>query len=148
MEFIATPSSIVTQTLTSNDYIQMVIAFVTFLAVLVALFGERLWKWKDRPQIDVYFDPSDTDEHVARMQKALGELASRFPQVVDKIRWIVIDDIAHASGFGDPESYPLNGDAMPQWHAFRYLPRGMELTPHRVETTSNFEGTFVHEMTH
>lgn len=125
-------------------------------------FLSEYWRKKGLPQEQLEFlvgeqpitiynysqEKPFTDEHVVRMQKALGELASRFPQVVDKIRWILIDDIAHASGFGDPENYPLNGDAMSQWHAFRYLPRGMELIPHRVQATSNFEGTFIHEMTH
>lgn len=84
MEFIATPSSIVTQTLTSNDYIQMVIAFVTFLAVLVALFGERLWKWKDRPQIDVYFGRSDpecyhlTNMHVIQNGVIIGVIPTYY----------------------------------------------------------------------
>ena len=89
-----------------------------------------------------------TEEHIDRAQRVFEELASRFPQLVDQIRWVLIDDIAHASAFGDPEKYPFNGDAMREWHAFRLLPRGMKLTPHRVQATSNFEGTFAHELTH
>lgn len=67
---IATPSGIIAQNLTPNDFIQIVIAFATFLAVIVALFGERLWRWKDRPQTKVYFSSSNpecyhlTDIHI------------------------------------------------------------------------------------
>lgn len=89
-----------------------------------------------------------TDEHIERGQKVFEELASRFPQMVKQIRWVLIDNLPHASAFGDPERFSFNGDAMQQWHAFRVLPRGMELMPHRVRATSNFEGTFVHELTH
>lgn len=125
-------------------------------------FLSEYWRKKGVPQEQVEFQVNEkpislynynqehsfSDEHIARMQKALGELTSRFPQVVDKIRWILIDDNAPASAFGDPERFPLNGDAMLQWHAFRFFPRGLEFVPHRVEGVSNFEGTFIHEMTH
>lgn len=125
-------------------------------------FLSEYWRKKGVPQEQIEFQVGEkpisvynysqeqpfTDEHMARMQKALGELSSRFPQVTDKIRWILIDDIAQASGFGDPEKYPLNGEAMSQWQAFKFLPRGMELIPHRVAETTNFEGTFVHEVLH
>lgn len=33
-------------------------AISTFLAVIVALFAERFWKWKDRPKIKIDFDKS------------------------------------------------------------------------------------------
>ncbi len=89
-----------------------------------------------------------TDEHVEKAQKVLSELSARFPQILTKIRWILIDDIAHASFYGDPELYPLNGSAQENWRSFTLLPRGMELIPHRVSATSNFEGTLAHETTH
>jgi len=125
-------------------------------------FLSDYWRKKGIPQEQIEFQVGEqpitiynynhekpfTDDHLARMQSALTELTSRFPQVIDKIRWILIDDMAHASGYGDPEKYPLNGNAMHQWQAFRFLPRGTELMPHRIHATSNFEGTFVHEMTH
>lgn len=69
MEIItATPSGIPAQVLTPSDWIQIAIAIatflaviVTFLAVIVALFAERLWRKKDRPKIDVYFDSKDPE---------------------------------------------------------------------------------------
>jgi len=44
--------------LATNDKIQLSLAVITLLAVLVALFGERLWKWVDRPKVSVDFDQS------------------------------------------------------------------------------------------
>ena len=89
-----------------------------------------------------------TDEHLECTQKVFEELASHFPKIVSLIHWILIDDIPHASAFGDPEKFPFNGSATPEWYSFRMVPRGMDLSPHRVGATSNFEGTFVHELTH
>lgn len=89
-----------------------------------------------------------SEDHIRRTQRVLGELASRFPQVFDQTRWILIDDQQQTSIFGDPEKYPLNGYAMRECNAIRLLPRGMELIPHRVAKATNFEGTLIHEVTH
>jgi hypothetical protein len=120
------------------------------------------WRKKGTPQEQIAFQVGEqkitlynfsaekpvTDDHLQRMSHAMAELSSRFPQVLEKIQWILIDDIGQESGFGDPEKYPLNGNAMNSWRAFKFTPRGMELMPHRIAATTNFEGTFVHEMTH
>lgn len=125
-------------------------------------FTSEYWRSKGIPQEQIEFqvegqsitvynwnkDKAFNDEHIQRAQRVLGQLSSRFPQITDQIRWILIDDKEEASAFGDPEKYPLNGYALRSWRAFRLLPRGMELIPHRVEKASNFEGTFVHESTH
>jgi len=42
--------------LTISDKIQVAMTLVTFCAVLVALFGERFWKWLERPKIKIDFD--------------------------------------------------------------------------------------------
>jgi hypothetical protein len=42
--------------MTTSDWIQSILALFTFLAVLVALFGERFWKWLDRPRLQIEFD--------------------------------------------------------------------------------------------
>ena len=89
-----------------------------------------------------------SDEHVARTKKALSQLASRFPQVLDNIRWVLVDDVQPPSLLADDERYPTKGTAMREHKAFRFMPRGTELMPHRIEATSNFEGTFVHELGH
>lgn len=55
----ATLSGIVntsSQRLSTSDQIQLIIAIVTFLAVCAALFGERFWRWFERPKIKVEFD--------------------------------------------------------------------------------------------
>jgi hypothetical protein len=43
---------------THGDTIQIIGTAVTFLAVIVALFGERLWRWWDQPKISVSFNKS------------------------------------------------------------------------------------------
>jgi len=55
---IASPSGIILPSnyLSTSDYIQILIALVTLLAVLVALFKDRFWNWWDRPRISVSFD--------------------------------------------------------------------------------------------
>lgn len=42
--------------LSLSDKIQAIMTFFTFCAVLVALFGERFWRWIERPKIKVSFD--------------------------------------------------------------------------------------------
>lgn len=44
------------QGLTTSDKIQAAMSFFTFCAVIVALFGERFWRWLDRPKIEISFD--------------------------------------------------------------------------------------------
>lgn len=39
-----------------SDKIQLAMTFFTFCAVVVALFGERFWRWLERPIIKVFFD--------------------------------------------------------------------------------------------
>ncbi len=125
-------------------------------------FTSEYWRNKGIPEEQVEFqvngqaitvynwnkDKPFTDEHIQKAQRAFQELASRFPQITDQMRWILIDDKQEASAFGDPEKYPLNGYALRGWGAFRLLPRGMDLIPHRITKASNFEGTLVHESTH
>lgn len=91
---------------------------------------------------------SFTPEHERQATAVLGLLASRFPKALEKIRWILIDDHQGPSGLGDNELYPTNGSGMPQWHAFLFRPRGLELIRHRVSAATNFEGTLAHELTH
>jgi hypothetical protein len=42
--------------MTTSDWIQAVLALITLLAVLVALFGARLWRWQDRPRLKIDFN--------------------------------------------------------------------------------------------
>jgi len=105
----------------------------------------------DGRQITVYNFNKDkpfTDEHVDRAEKAFQQMASKFPKILDEIRWVLIDDVQPPSLLADDKLYPTNGTAMREHRAFRFMPRGMELIPHRVSAASNFEGTFVHESGH
>lgn len=89
-----------------------------------------------------------SDDHITKAGKVFQELATRFPDVLDKIRWVLVDDVQPPSLLADDERYPTNGTAMREHQAFRFMPRGMETIPHRIQTASNFEGTFVHELGH
>jgi len=89
-----------------------------------------------------------SDDHVARAVKVFQELVARFPDVLDKIRWILVDNVQPPSLLADNEHYPINGIAMREYRAFRFMPRGMETIPHRITLASNFEGTFIHELGH
>lgn len=89
-----------------------------------------------------------TDRHINRAKEVFGQLAARFPQILNEVRWLLIDNVQPPSLLGDDELYPTNGVATREHQVFRLMPRGMELFPHRIEATSNFEGTLVHESAH
>jgi hypothetical protein len=42
--------------LQTSDWIQICISALLFGAIVVALFGERFWRWMDRPKIEMDFD--------------------------------------------------------------------------------------------
>lgn len=81
MNVVATQSGLPIQVFTPSDWIQIIIAIATFLAVLVALFGERLWKKNDKPKIDVYFDPKDPEcYHLTNMHiQQSGQIIESIP---------------------------------------------------------------------
>lgn len=120
------------------------------------------WRKKGEPQEQVEFvinnqkvtlynfsaDKPLTDEHLQKASLVFQEMASRFPQAMSQIRWIMIDGVQLPSAFGDPEKYPTNGMAYRQFQAFQFYPRGTELFPYRLPVVSNFEGVFSHELTH
>lgn len=89
-----------------------------------------------------------TDEHIQGAERVFKEFASRFPKILEQVRWILIEDHQLPSAFGDPEKYPTNGYALRGWSAFQLYPRGMELFPFRIPAATNFEGTLTHELTH
>ncbi len=94
------------------------------------------------------FEKPLSDEHIERMIHALREFTSRFPEVLERIEWILIDDYQLPSEFGDPQRYPTNGRALSEWRVFQLYPRGMNFFPHRITRVSNFEGTLAHELGH
>lgn len=102
-------------------------------------------------QVTVYNWSSEkpfTDEHIERATRVFQELSSKYPQLLDQIKWVLIDDLQLPSAFGDSEKYPTNGFAHRSWGAFQLYPRGMDLMPHRVAAATNFDGTLTHELTH
>ncbi|MBI3620262.1 hypothetical protein HY214_03925 [Candidatus Roizmanbacteria bacterium] len=125
-------------------------------------YTDEYWRKKGTPQeqIDIYLNGRTitvynynketpfTDEHLARAIGVFQKIAASFPQILDKIQWVLIDDMAEPSLFGDPEKYPANGKFMEQQKAFKMYPRGMSFAPHRISAVSNFEGTLGHELAH
>lgn len=102
-------------------------------------------------QITVYNYGKDkpfTDEHIERAQRVFEEFSSHFPQILEQMHWVLVDDHQLPVAFGDPEKYPTNGMAMKSRKAFRLFPRGMELFPFRIPVVANFDGVLTHEMTH
>ncbi len=89
-----------------------------------------------------------TEVHVTKAVSSLERVARSFPRILDKIRWILVENKQPPSLLGEENIYPTNGKAMEEKKAFYFTPRGMELTPHRIEKASNFEGTLVHELGH
>lgn len=125
-------------------------------------YTQEYWRLKGKPQEQIEFLIQDqritiynfnserplTDEHLERAQSVFQEMASRFPEAMKQIRWILVDDEQLSSVFDDAEKYPANGMAHKDWNAFQFYPRGTELFPYRLPVTSNFEGVFSHELTH
>jgi len=125
-------------------------------------FTSEYWRKKGKPVEQTEFtingkpltvynfnsERSFSDEHIAQAVRALQELSKRFPQLLDKIRWVLIDNLQPPSLLGDDERYPTSGTAMKEHQAIRLTPYGMATSPHRIATASNFEGRLVHELGH
>ena len=124
-------------------------------------FTKEAWRKKGLPkeQIELivgdkpitiynYNEKPLTDEHLDRTRRVFEELGSRFPQILQRVRWILINDVQDPSGFGDEDLFPLNGEPNQEERQCLLQPRGLNLTPHRIAATSNYEGTLAHELTH
>lgn len=125
-------------------------------------FVSKYWRSKGQPSEAVEFtlngqqitlynygkEKPFTVGHIMQAEKVFQEFTSRFPQILEQIRWILIDDQQPLSAFGDSEKYPINGQAQSHWKAFKLYPRGIGLFPFRVLGISNFEGVLIHELTH
>lgn len=125
-------------------------------------YYSEYWRKKGLPSEQIDFQIGDssvtvynynkdepfTDEHIKKAQRVLELLSSHFPQVLQKCRWILIDEEQTKSIFGDSIKYPLNGQGLKSWSGVRLYTRGTEFMPHRIAATSNFEGTLTHELGH
>lgn len=85
-----------------------------------------------------------TDQHLKELEDVFKQVASRFPQTLPFLRWILIDDEVIEGYLGEP----VKGHALSHWNAFRLLPAGMTLDPYRIPTVSNLKGTATHELQH
>jgi len=89
-----------------------------------------------------------TNQHIEIAERVFGKMSSSFPEVLNKIKYVLIDDKQIPSLYADPEKYPLSGYAYRNWDAFHLYPRGMDLIPFRIPSVTNFEGVMTHELTH
>lgn len=125
-------------------------------------FVTEHWRKKEQPieQIEFIIDGSPitvynwnkeqsfTDEHMQKTKEVLEELGSRFPKVLNSLRWVLIEDYQESSLLGDPIKYPVNGQAMDKWNAFRLFPKGMSFASNRMPPLPNFTCTLIHELSH
>lgn len=120
------------------------------------------WRGKGMPEEQIEFQINEnpitvynfnseisfSDEHILRTERTLKELVSRFTEILEKVQWILVNDIQPPSLLGDDQHFPTNGRSIKDDKAIVIMPRGMEFFPHRISSTSNFEGTIVHEIGH
>ncbi|MBI2596490.1 hypothetical protein HYW46_07220 [Candidatus Daviesbacteria bacterium] len=124
-------------------------------------YASKEWREKGTPFEQIEFQVGDkeitvynynekkfTDEHIKKFQQVLIKLAEHFPKILERLRWVLINDKQGRSVYGDEKEYPLNGSAWVPWKVFKLQPRGMEMFPHRIIKTTNFEGTLIHELSH
>lgn len=108
-----------------------------------AWYTQEYWRRKGKPvnqlevqigdnHVSVYnFNPEIpfTAEHEWQLAKTLSNLARHFPDNLDNLRYIIIDDNPTPSFLGDPGNYPANGNALLKEQAIQVTPRGMEFAP-------------------
>ena len=126
-------------------------------------FTMEYWRRKGKPveqivltigdkRVTIYnFNPETpfSDTHIETTQKVLGDLARRFPDILTKIDWILIDNQQLPSIFNDEERYPVNGMEIWGQPTVVIMPRGMQTNlSHRIKEISNFQGTLCHELAH
>lgn len=125
-------------------------------------YTEKYWREKGVPHEQINFRVNDkpivvynyhgslkfSDEHIQKTHKAFEVFFSKFPQAIDRMKWLLIEDAQPDSLLGDEQQYPTNGHAYREQQMFKLYPRGMEFFPHRIQKASNLEGTIVHELTH
>jgi len=101
-------------------------------------FYSEYWRKKGQPKEQIEFRVGEktitlynfngeipfTDAHMAKTANVLAEFASKFPQVIDKIDWILIDQLQPPSYYGDSVNYPSNGQTLSDWKIFQLYPRG------------------------
>lgn len=89
-----------------------------------------------------------TEQHIQKTKDVLEELGSRFPKILNSLRWILVENYQEPSLLGDPIKYPASGHAMSEWNTFRLFPKGMSIEPYRMPPIPNFVCTLTHELAH
>ena len=89
-----------------------------------------------------------TEEHLESAKRIIEKLSGSFPQVLDIVKNILINDKQDPSIFGDQVKYPLSGLTELGWKIFKMMPNGMSFKEYRVPGVKHFEGVFMHELTH
>lgn len=125
-------------------------------------FIDKKWREKGQPEEQIEFEINGekitiynfckekqiTDKQVELTQKALREISSKFPQILDKVKYILINDKPTVSAWGDEEKFPCNGTFSGDWKAVILYPRTLDPINHRIKGATNLDGTIVHEIGH
>jgi len=72
----------------------------------------------------------------------------KLPIALDKLSYILIKSGVRNSAWGDDSRFPNNGTAFDLEKMLNLSERALELSPHRVQAATNWEGTIVHETGH
>lgn len=125
---------------------------------------EYPWKWKDwkegEPKEKINFEIGDkrillanfnqktvSEEQLREASEVLGLFAQHFPDILERIKYFIVNAQKYPSALNDEENFPLNGQKM-MGGGFGLQPRTLENSHHRIAAVSNWKGTIAHEITH
>ncbi|MDP3724756.1 MAG: hypothetical protein Q8R11_03965 [bacterium] len=108
----------------------------------IRLDGHAITLYNFRPEIQL------TDIHVEQLKESLGTFTARFPNAMEKLRWILIADMPNSNPWGDVDTFPLSGTRSKSLKTLRLYPHAFASESHRIQTVSNLEGTIAHEIAH
>lgn len=130
---------------------------------------ERCWwlseKWKEKGlpkeqieikigdnKIEVYNfnrEVEFSDKHLEETVHILKKYEEYDPELLKKIKFILINNVQEPSLLDNEEKFPLNGRHTKEQNMIELFPRGMRLDiEHRIPGISNFKGTMAHETYH
>lgn len=125
-------------------------------------FYSNYWREKGNPIDQIEFDIKGkkitffnfnrdlpfAERYVDEALSVLVEYSRRFPQALDRLKWILLDDAQQPSFYGDSENYPLSGTTDRPRSLIHLFPRAISQEPYRISTVSRFSGVLAHELTH
>jgi len=87
-----------------------------------------------------------TDRHIMELEKVIKEFSQiKNGEFLDKVEYILINNIKKENPYSGEEQM---GFSHPSAKAIELNPKGVEFSSHRIDKTSSFEGTLIHEFSH